>query len=74
MSVFSQRRREVRQSIREFFDAAAKQSSETKVCPECGYRTKGLAATFSLSGTDLNWTIGLPTCDCSAQENNREAA
>lgn len=74
MNAFSERQQEVRQSIREFFDAAAKQRSETKVCPECGDQTKGVAATFSLSGTDLTWTIPLTTCDCTGQENNPKAA
>ncbi|MFZ0731339.1 MAG: hypothetical protein WAM79_03335 [Candidatus Sulfotelmatobacter sp.] len=74
MSVVSKKEREVRQSIREFFDSAAKQSSEKKVCPECGDEMKGITAMFSLSGTDLNWTIALPMCDCSAQGNIRKAA
>src|SRR5579872_1907333 len=74
MSVSSSRQQEIRQSIREFFDAAAKEKSESKVCPECGDDMGQVGMTFSLCGTDLNWTIGLPTCGCRAQNDTRRAA
>lgn len=74
MSVSFERQQEIRRSIREFFEATAKQNSEEKMCPECGDEMKTVAATFSLSGTDFNWTVALPTCSCSGQGNVGEAA
>jgi hypothetical protein len=63
---------DLKHAIVDFLAGVSSRSPQSELCPRCGRPMRHLNATFSLHGSDRQWSIPLPVCPCSLSAGSPE--